>query len=102
MPWSGSSLAGRGAELGLAGHDGDLLLPREVSPGQLLTRLTRNEASAVASFTLHSGVRVFTFRRRPAATRWGRTGTPWRSSIPLVQQEEATAPFVVRQRLGQG
>ncbi len=36
-------LCGPGAELGLAGRDGELLLPREVTPGQLLTRLIQNE-----------------------------------------------------------
>lgn len=32
-------LCGAGATLALSGHDGELLQPREVSPGQLLNRL---------------------------------------------------------------
>jgi len=36
-------LCGPGGRLGLEGHDGDLLQPREVSPGQLLGRLIENE-----------------------------------------------------------
>ncbi len=36
-------LCGPGGQLGLQGHDGDVLQPREVSPGQLLNRLIENE-----------------------------------------------------------
>lgn len=36
-------LCGPGAELGLAGRDGDLLQPREVTPGELLDRLIQND-----------------------------------------------------------
>jgi predicted peroxiredoxin len=82
-------LCGPGGELGLADHDGDLLLPREVSPGQLLDRLIQNgvlvevcaiflpntewdeedlregvgvaQPADVASYMLRPGVRLFTF-----------------------------------------
>jgi predicted peroxiredoxin len=82
-------LCGPGGELGLSDHDGDLLLPREVSPGQLLDRLIQNgvlvevcaiflpntewdeedlregvgvaQPADVASYMLRPGVRLFTF-----------------------------------------
>ena len=37
-------LCGPGGQLGLQGHDGDVLQPRDVSPGQLLNRLIENDA----------------------------------------------------------
>ena len=82
-------LCGPGATLGLAEEDGDLLQPRNVSPGQLLNRLIANEVQVdlcaiflpntrwtesdlregvgiaqpteVAAFMLQPGVRYFTF-----------------------------------------
>jgi hypothetical protein len=82
-------LCGPGAELGLHDHDGDLLQPREVTPGQLLNRLlehnvvvevcaiflpntewTENDLrngvgvaqpADVAAYMLRTGVKLFTF-----------------------------------------
>ncbi|TVP54304.1 MAG: hypothetical protein EA351_13565 [Gemmatimonadales bacterium] len=82
-------LCGPGASLALDGHDGDLLEPREVTPGQLLDRLIGEgvqvdvcaiflpntewteedlrdgvgvaEPPEVAEYMLRPGVRYFTF-----------------------------------------
>jgi predicted peroxiredoxin len=82
-------LCGPAGRLGLQGHDGDVLQPREVSPGQLLNRLIENgvlvevcaiflpntewteddlregvgvaQPADVASWMLGPGVRLFTF-----------------------------------------
>ena len=82
-------LCGPGGELGLRDHDGDLLLPREVTPGGLLNRLIERgvqvevcaiflpntdwteedlregvgvaQPADVASWMLSPGVRLFTF-----------------------------------------
>jgi len=82
-------LCGPGANLGLSEHDGESLQPRNVTPGQLLTRLIENDVQVdvcaiflpntrwsetdlrtgvgvaqppeVAAFMLQPGVRFFTF-----------------------------------------